>query len=436
MSLWRGCGGRNPCRSPREGSPAVPLKREWYSEKLEMLSAATRIGAALFDAEGALLYKTETEDGFCEIACLCDACAARCAEFHADAGKEAADLGEAYIARCPMGAITISAPILSGGRYAGSAAFMPARMWAWDATAREELTHAVEGLALDRLKLIEAGERLPELTALQSRALMALILDVVAPEQDELEMKRLLGEQQKKINELVTDKKSAAGADRHAFRLYPMHIEREMLNRVRFGDRNGARALLNELLGHIFFRAPGNMKLMKARVLELVVMISRAAVETGAEMEALLGLNFDFVSELSQVEDYEELCAWVVRMLETFLDTVSQSQDAPGSAQLNDALGYIRTHHMRNLSLDEVAAQAHISPYYLSHLFREKLGVTFVEYVTGVRMELAKNYLLHTRLPVSAVAEKLGYEDAGYFGKVFRKYTGQTPKGFRRTELT
>lgn len=413
----------------------MPVKREWYSEKLEMLSAATQIGAALFDDEGTLLYKTDAGDGFCELACLCKTCAARCRTFHADAGREASDLGEAYIARCPMGAITISAPILSGGRYSGSAAFMPARMWAWDATAREELTLAAEGLKLDRLKLIEAGERLPELTARQSNALMSLILDVVAPEQDELEMKRLLGEQQRRINELVSDRKNAEKPDRDVFRTYPMHIEREMLNRVRFGDRTGARAMLNELLGHIFFRAPGNMKLMKARVLELVVMISRAAVETGAEMEALLGLNFDFVSDLSQVNDYEELCAWVVRMLETFLDTVSQSQDAPGSAQLNDALGFIRTHHMKNLSLDEVAAQVHISPYYLSHLFREKLGVTFVEYVTSVRMELAKNYLLHTRLPVSAVAEKLGYEDAGYFGKVFRKYTGQTPKNFRRSEL-
>ena len=65
-------------------------------------------------------------------------------------------------------------------------------------------------------------------------------------------------------------------------------------------------------------------------------------------------------------------------------------------------------------------------------LFREKLGVTFVEYVTGVRMEMAKNYLLHTRMPIAAIAEKLGYDDAGYFGKVFRKYTGVTPKTFRR----
>ncbi|MGI6238068.1 MAG: helix-turn-helix domain-containing protein [Christensenellales bacterium] len=410
----------------------MPIKREWYLEKLEMLCAATGIAAALFDVEGAMLMKTDAGDGFCEIARSCAICESRCRTFHADAGREASDLGEAYIARCPMGAIAITAPILTGGKYNGSAAFMPARMWAWDAAAREELTQSLHGLDIDRIKMIEAGERLPEINASRSRALMALILDVVAPEADDLEMKRLLSEQQKRINELVSERKTAVGAERDQFRTYPMHIEREMLNRVRFGDRNGARALLNELLGHIFYRAPGNMKLMKARVLELVVMISRAAVETGAEMEALLGLNYDFVSELSQADDYEELCKWVVRMLEQFLDTVSQSQDAPGSAQLNDALSYIRMHHVRGLSLDEVAAHAHISPYYLSHLFREKLGVTFVEYVTSVRMELAKNYLLHTRLPISVVAEKAGYDDAGYFGKVFKRYTGQTPKGFRR----
>ena len=56
-----------------------------------------------------------------------------------------------------------------------------------------------------------------------------------------------------------------------------------------------------------------------------------------------------------------------------------------------------------------------------------------MEYVTGVRMEMAKNYLRHTRLPVAAIAEKLGYDDAGYFGKVFRKYTGVTPKNYRHS---
>jgi len=407
----------------------MAIRRDWYQEKLNMLSEATGIGCALFDETGAMILKTG-EGGFCDAVRDCAACRERCARFHCDAARESFNLGEAYISTCPMGAVTITAAVSENDRLIGAAAFMPMRMWPWDADAETELKKCISGTEVDAEKLLAEGSRLTDVSVARSKALMALLLDTVSPDTDELEMKRLLASQQRRIGELIGESKTSSGSGE--LRVYPLHIEKEMLNRIRVGDRSGARALLNELLGHIFYRAPGNMKLMKARVLELVVVISRAAVEAGAEMEALLGLNYDFVSELYAVNDFEGLCAWVVRMLDTFLETVSKAKDQPASAQLNDALSYIRIHHMRNLSLEEVAGNVHVSPYYLSHLFREKLGVTFVEYVTGVRMEMAKNYLLHTRMPIAAIAEKLGYEDAGYFGKVFRKYTGMTPKNFRR----
>lgn len=409
----------------------MAVKKDWYSEKLKMLSAATAVGAGLFDEDGEILMMTDAGDGFCSAARDCGECRRRCAQFHADAAREAYNLGEAYIARCPLGAVTITAPIAQDGRLQGGAVFMPMRMWAWDAEARAELECSLDGLTLDGDVMQAAGERLPEIDAARSKALMSLLMEAVGEDENELELKRLVGNQQRRISELIGEQKLEV----EPLRVYPMHIEREMLSRVRFGDRKGARALLNELLGHIFFRSPGNMKLMKARVLELVVVISRAAVESGAEMESLLGLNYDFVAELSAVEDFEELCAWVVRMLEKFLDAVSQSQQAPGSSQLSDALGYIRANYMRNLTLDDVAAHAHVSSYYLSHLFRERLGVTFVEYVTSVRMETAKNYLIHTRLSVAVIAERLGYDDPGYFGKVFRKYAGVTPLAYRRSSV-
>ena len=409
----------------------MAIRREWYSERLETLSEATCIGTALFDAAGNMILKPTMNSSFCDVITECEICRQRCVHFHADAAREAFNLSEAYIARCPMGAVAITAAIQDGHGLAGSAAFMPVRLWPWDAEARSEMLNSISGTNVDQLRIVEVGETLPQIGVARSKALMQLLLNTVAPDTDELEMKRLLANQQRRIGELIMENKSSG--EPAELRVYPLHTEREMLNRVRVGDKAGARALLNELLGHIFYRAPGNMKLMKARVLELVVVISRAAVEAGAEMESLLGLNYDFVAELYGVNDFEGLCAWVVRMLETFLDTVSKGREQPASAQLNDALSYIRIHHMRNLSLEEVAENVHVSPYYLSHLFREKLGVTFVEYVTGVRMEMAKNYLRHTRLPIAAIAEKLGYDDAGYFGKVFRKYTGVTPKNYRHS---
>ena len=404
------------------------MKREWYAEKLEMLAAATGVGTGLFDVGGNRLMHVGPGCEFCAAAQDSPECSRRCRQFHGDAGMQAYNLGEAYIARCPLGMVVITAPVIHGGKCQGSAAFMPLRMWDWDADAQGELSRSMEGLELDDADMQSRAALLPQADTARSRALMELMLDAMAADAEDMELKRLMGNQQRRIGEIIGEHKT----DANLLNVYPMHIEREMLSRVRFGDRKGARMLLNELLGHIFLHSPGNMKLMKARVLELVVVISRAAVESGAELEALLGLNYDFVSELSAVEDYEELCAWLVRMLEKFMDTVSQAQQSPGSGQLSDAMGYIRANFMSNITLDDVAAHAHVSPYYLSHLFRERLGVTFVEYVTRVRMEMAKDYLIHTRLPVSVIAERLGYDDPGYFGKVFRKYAGVTPLGFRR----
>ena len=274
----------------------MAIKRDWYQEKLNMLSDATGVGCALFDETGAMILKTG-EGAFCDAVRDCAACRERCARFHGDAARESFNLGEAYISTCPMGAVVITAAATEHDKLIGAAAFMPMRMWPWDGETSAEMLKNLSDTDVDAEKLADGGAQLPYVSTKQSKALMQLLLDTVSPDTDELEMKRLLASQQRRIGELIGESKNSPAAGE--LRVYPLHIEKEMLNRVRLGDRNGARALLNELLGHIFYRAPGNMKLMKARVLELVVVISRAAVESGAEMEALLGLNYDFVAELT-----------------------------------------------------------------------------------------------------------------------------------------
>ncbi|MDN5276704.1 MAG: two-component system, response regulator YesN [Clostridiales bacterium] len=74
----------------------------------------------------------------------------------------------------------------------------------------------------------------------------------------------------------------------------------------------------------------------------------------------------------------------------------------------------------------------YISPYYLSHLFKEELNITFLEYLTMVRMEEAKKLLKDTSLSIVAIASQVGYEDASYFSKVFKKYVGISPAQYRK----
>ena len=79
-----------------------------------------------------------------------------------------------------------------------------------------------------------------------------------------------------------------------------------------------------------------------------------------------------------------------------------------------------------------MAQQISISPYYLSHMFREELAITFVEYLTMVRMEEAKKLLKDPSLSIVAIASQVGYEDASYFSKVFKKHVGMSPNRYRK----
>jgi two-component system response regulator YesN len=95
-------------------------------------------------------------------------------------------------------------------------------------------------------------------------------------------------------------------------------------------------------------------------------------------------------------------------------------------------MNYIRDNYKENLTLESVAQQVFISPFYLSHLFREELDITFLEYLTRIRIETAKQLLKDQNTTISSIAAEVGYEDPSYFSKVFKKNTGLSPNQYRK----
>lgn len=86
---------------------------------------------------------------------------------------------------------------------------------------------------------------------------------------------------------------------------------------------------------------------------------------------------------------------------------------------------------MEDLSLNQAASAVAVSPGYLSVLFRKETGETFIEYLTKIRMEKAKELLKTSSLKAYEVAYKVGYSDPHYFSMCFKKYTGQTPSDYK-----
>lgn len=97
------------------------------------------------------------------------------------------------------------------------------------------------------------------------------------------------------------------------------------------------------------------------------------------------------------------------------------------------ALQYIDEHYRKEtLSLKEVSKQVGISDSYLSLLFKEEMGIGFIQYVTRKRMELAKLMLQETKQKALEVSYEVGYSDYSHFNKAFKKYCGVSPLEYKK----
>lgn len=91
---------------------------------------------------------------------------------------------------------------------------------------------------------------------------------------------------------------------------------------------------------------------------------------------------------------------------------------------------YINEHYMDNISLDGCADYTGISPFLLSKSFKRVTGKNFIDYLTELRLDKAKELLRDTSLRINDVAEQVGYQHS-YFNRIFKKQEGITPSRYR-----
>jgi two-component system response regulator YesN len=106
---------------------------------------------------------------------------------------------------------------------------------------------------------------------------------------------------------------------------------------------------------------------------------------------------------------------------------------SPSAADMmEEALDYIRNNFQTDLGVEQTAEQVGLSVSYFSLLFKQKTGLTFLDYVTNVRMEYACLFLRNTDLKTYEIAEKVGYTDQRYFSQVFKRKMKKTPSEYRK----
>ena len=128
------------------------------------------------------------------------------------------------------------------------------------------------------------------------------------------------------------------------------------------------------------------------------------------------------------------LCELEVLLINYFKSLVFLSNEVSNQTkrrEILDALNYVSTNLEKKISLEEVASHLFLNHSYFSRLFKKEMGVTFVEYVTKMKITRAKELLEQTADSVGKICERLGYDNQSYFIKLFKTHVGVTPIEFR-----
>ena len=204
-----------------------------------------------------------------------------------------------------------------------------------------------------------------------------------------------------------------------------------LLAAIKRGERHAAREIINRVLVGIYHTARSRPELLKSLALELVVVMSRAAVESGADPSEVLGCNFESATALAGLSDEEDVSDWLCRMLERVMDAIRDHKQFPNAVLLGRAVAFMEEHLDEPLDRDSVARAAGLSGSHFSHLIRERTGRTFTDLLAQYRVDRAKAMLRRTEKSIVQIALECGFEDQSYFSRVFKRYTGTTPRGYR-----
>lgn len=169
----------------------------------------------------------------------------------------------------------------------------------------------------------------------------------------------------------------------------------------------------------------------KNYIKQLMILVEKKMNEKDITFKMIFNKEVESMLEVEKRTYYRQLFNWLKNMLMAIVGYIEENQKhLPKSIQ--KAITYINQYYDKEISMQEVAKEVYLNPWYFSDLFKEKVGVCFSDYVTSVRLQQAKELLCTTDLKNYEIAQKVGFRNATYFNVVFKKFEGMTPKVYRK----
>lgn len=409
------------------------VERSQLSEMMEAFQACSNIPIQVIDDQGNILLSKGPKTCFCEEFKKHLPKDDTCEKIHINASKKAVDLGETYIFSCHANLNHIVFPLINKNTFFGSVLVGPFLMDNPDSLLILDISKNYKIPTESLLELYESSNSIPvmspALVTQISRLLYYLFSNLISDSKQQFITNQGKLHQQSKISESIQMYKTSGVATESA---YPYEKEKLLIAKVKTGDASEAKGILNDLLGYVLFSEGNDLETVKSRAIELCSLLSRAAIEGGAATDRTLRINNQFLKTLVDIKNLDELCYKLQETVEVFTESMFHHVPTKNNDVVKKAVSFISRNYATNITLEEVANYVHLNPAYFSTIFKQSSGSSFKEHLNMVRVEESKRLLANTYYSIIDIAIATGFEDQSYFSKVFKKYTGLTPKQYRQ----
>lgn len=398
-------------------------------EKVDLFALSTDLECFVINEYGETLYENRGKTA-------CDICKSmdskKCRDSHLFGAYQAEMYGGTYVFFCPLGLVHFASPIMRqsevvGALLGGHLLMTPPDNFLFKHLMSMESDESLVKDALRKIPVIPTGK----VQAL-SQLLQVLAEQLSDESIADLQLQREAYTFNRHLSQYIQSLKTQ-GKNARIHLNYDVQKEKELLHYVSIGNRKKAADLLSQILAETRHLSGKDTDMFRARLVEIIVLLSRTIIENGGEVEEVLGYNYLYLNQLNNFETIDDMLHWTTTVLKRFMDTVFNLNEAKHTHAIHKALYYMNTNYMHKITLVEVSEQVNFTPPYFSKIFKDECKLSFNKYLNKIRIEKSLD-LLKEGMHQSEIAYLVGFSDQSHYSRHFKQVMGITPGEFKKKQ--
>ena len=251
-------------------------------------------------------------------------------------------------------------------------------------------------------------------------------------------LKEMAGSYNEALNALVMTTSSVAHADDLPIGCdytedYPVHLEKKLFSELEKGGINNVLSTARSFFNWMVESNRNNIMSIRLKILEFILYAEYIAYNKGG-MTYQFSARQEYLPTIMNTDNVVALREWFLEKLMNACQNVLGKREEKSNSIIEMAEEYIKNNFQKDICLDEVSRTVNISPYYFSKIFKEGTGKNFIEYLTNIRMERARELLSTTEYSMKEICSMCGYSDPNYFSRSFKKNVGVTPTEYKNVQ--